>query len=227
VTAPTDKPDAASVDVSQGPQRSVVVIDYGMGNLRSIGNALRAVGADVLVSQDPAAVASAERLVLPGVGAFGMSMHELGARKLLGPILDAVQAGRPLLGICLGYQVLFERSNEHGEHAGMGLFEGSVERFDQPGLIVPHMGWNRILFESSSGPPHPVLEGLSSGAFVYFVHSYRSIDVSDADALTRTDYGELFVSGVARDNLVGFQFHPEKSGPVGLRILRNFLSWSP
>ena len=201
----------------------VVVIDYGMGNLRSIANALRAVGADVEVSSDPDTVASAERLVLPGVGAFGRAMQEIDDRQLMEPIVESIRSGQPLLGICVGYQVLFEGSTEQGRHRGIGLFSGCVERFDDESLIVPHMGWNRIEILRE----HSLFDGVPSGSFVYFVHSYRPVDVPSEQALTTTPYEDDFVSAIARDNVVGCQFHPEKSGTVGLRILENFLRWRP
>lgn len=202
---------------------SVLVIDYGMGNLRSIANALREVGAEVTVGDDPRLVYAANRIVLPGVGAFSRSMQELASRELLGPLGDAVRGGKPLLGICLGFQVLFASSTEHGEHAGMGYVSGRVERFEGDGLIVPHMGWNRIVTER----PHPLLEGVTSGSHVYFVHSYRPVHTDPSDVLARTDYGGWFTSAVARSNVAGYQFHPEKSGHVGLRLLQNFLTWEP
>jgi imidazole glycerol phosphate synthase glutamine amidotransferase subunit len=201
----------------------VLVIDYGMGNLRSLTNALRALGAQVQVSDDPRLIYTSERLILPGVGAFGRSMQELGSRDLLAPLNDAVRGGKPLLGICLGFQVLFGSSTEHGEHPGLGYVSGRIERFEGEGLIVPHMGWNRLVLER----PHALLEGVASGAHVYFVHSYRPAEADADDVLARTDYGGWFVSAVARGNVAGLQFHPEKSGPVGLRLLSNFLTWEP
>jgi imidazole glycerol-phosphate synthase subunit HisH len=201
----------------------VLVIDYGMGNLRSIANALRALGVEPTVSDDPRLLYTSERLVLPGVGAFGESMRELEARGLLAPLHDAVRGGKPLLGICLGFQALFDASTEHGDHRGLGYVPGRIERFEGAGLVVPHMGWNRLVFER----PHALLEGVPSGAHVYFVHSYRPAEADAGDVLARTDYGGWFVSAVARGNVAGYQFHPEKSGPVGLRLLSNFLTWEP
>jgi glutamine amidotransferase len=201
----------------------VLVIDYGMGNLRSITNALRAVGGDVEVSSEPHRVDLAPRLVLPGVGAFGRSMLELRDRALIAPIQRVVEAGKPFLGICLGFQVFFECSTEYGAHDGLGFVSGRVNRFEGPDLIVPHMGWNRLDLLRD----HALLKGIHSGAFVYFVHSYRPTGVATPEALATSDYGGSFVAAVARDNLAGFQFHPEKSGRVGLRMLENFLAWRP
>lgn len=201
----------------------VALVDYGMGNLRSLSNALKAVGADLAVTSDPARVLEARRVVLPGVGAFGRCMAELRERSLLAPVERFLDSGRPLLGICVGFQVLFDESTEHGSHRGMGRVPGRIERFDEPDLIVPHMGWNSVAIRQ----PHPLLDGIESGAHFYFVHSYRPRLVPDSASLATSDYGSEFVCAVASDNLAGVQFHPEKSGPVGLRLLSNFLSWSP
>lgn len=201
----------------------VAVIDYRMGNLRSIANALRHVGGDVQMVTSGAELADASHVVLPGVGAFGASMRNLAEHGLVDAIHAHVAAGRPLLGICLGFQVLFARGTEHGDHAGLGLVPGTVRRFATTTLHVPHTGWNAV----EPTRAHPLLEGLPSGEPMYFVHSFHPDGVADADALATTTYGERFVCAVARDAVAGTQFHPEKSGPAGLRLLANYLSWRP
>lgn len=199
----------------------VVVVDYEMGNLRSIANALRVVGGDVVTSADPDVIARADRLVLPGVGAFGASVDNLRARGLDAAIHAHVDGGRPFLGICLGFQVLFDVGLEHGEHTGLGLFRGTVRRFDTA-LHVPHVGWNGI----QAARPHALLAGLADGTPMYFVHSYHPAQVLAAEVLATAEYDGAFCCAVARDNVAGTQFHPEKSGPDGLRLLANFLAWS-
>jgi glutamine amidotransferase len=201
----------------------VVVIDYGMGNLRSIANALGKVGASVDITSDPSRVAKAQRLVLPGVGAFGRSMEELAGRELIGPISEAVDRGVPLLGICLGFQVLFEASTEFGDNDGLGLMAGRCDRFDDTDLIVPHVGWNRVEPRRS----HPLFDGLESGGYFYFVHSFRPESTHDDDVLATTEYGDDFVCSVHKGSVVGTQFHPEKSGRLGMKMLTNFMAWNP
>jgi glutamine amidotransferase len=201
----------------------IAVIDYGMGNLRSVSKALERVGADVCVTSDAAEVARASGVVLPGVGAFARCMDNLRAADLEGAVRDAVDSGRPFLGICVGMQILFEESDEFGRVAGLGILPGCVRRFE-PGpehheLKVPHMGWNEL--KVTNRPPH--LEGIAEGERVYFVHSYYvQTDASDIVATT-TDYGVEFVSSAWRDNVYATQFHPEKSQAVGLRLLANFV----
>lgn len=201
----------------------VTVIDAGMGNLASISNALRSVGANVKVTSTPSEVANAARLVLPGVGAFGRCVSELRKRRLRVPLEQRIAAGVPVLGICIGFQVLFKSSDELGFHRGLGHVPGKVQRFDEPDLIVPHMGWNIVHPKRE----HPLLSDLPETSYVYFVHSFRPIGVPDKYVLATTDYGSDFVSAVSVNNLVGVQFHPEKSGPTGLRMLTNFLDWDP
>lgn len=202
---------------------NVTVIDAGMGNLRSISNALAVVGGEVNLTANPEEIARADRLVLPGVGAFGRCMMELAERGLLDPLQRRIDSGCPVFGICLGFQVLFERSTEHGDHAGLGRIPGRVTPLDQPGLIVPHMGWN----EAHQTRGHEIFDGIATASHFYFDHSYRPVDVADENTLAVTDYGDNFVCVVGHRNLLGAQFHPEKSGPVGLRMLKNFLRWNP
>jgi glutamine amidotransferase len=157
-------------------------------------------------------------LVLPGDGAFAASMAELRARGLIDVLTDAARAGKPLLGICIGMQLLFDESEEHGSHAGLGLLPGRVRRFDDT-LVVPHMGWNGLSFRSA----HPLFEGLAPGAYVYFVHSYYCDAAEPSDVLATSEYGGEFAAVVGRGNILGVQFHPEKSQGVGLCMVENFL----
>jgi glutamine amidotransferase len=202
----------------------VVVVDYGMGNLRSVQKALEAVGAAVVVTRDPARVRDARALVLPGVGAFGDCMANLAGYGLLDAVREKALEGVPFLGICLGYQLLFEEGEEFGRHEGLGIFRGRVVRFPREltesgqRLKVPHMGWNRIRKTSET----PVLAEVPDGSFVYFVHSYYPVPADSGVCATTTRYGPEFVSSVARGKLFACQFHPEKSQRVGLAILRGF-----
>jgi len=211
----------------------VALIDYGSGNLRSAAKALERAaqeagrGQQVVVTDDPAAVGAADRLVLPGVGAFADCMAGLEARPGLLPALaEAVlERGRPFLGICVGMQLLADRGVEYGTHRGLGWIPGEVVRLmpGDPALKVPHMGWNAF----DRVAPHPVLQGLAPGSFCYFVHSYHFRAASPGDVLASVDYGGPVAAAIGRDNLVGTQFHPEKSQAAGLRLLANFLAWSP
>jgi glutamine amidotransferase len=200
----------------------IVVIDYGMGNLRSVSKALESLGAKVRVSSLPQDVASAKKLVLPGVGAFPAAMRELTSRGLVAPLKDAVSRGVPYLGICLGLQLLFERSEEGEGAHGLGIVEGAVKRFAcNPQLKIPHMGWNQIVRRQTECP---LLEGIPDGSFVYFVHSYYAEPADGALTALETDYGGPFTAMVWRDRLFATQFHPEKSQAVGLRLLKNFIA---
>lgn len=199
----------------------VAVVDYGMGNLHSISSALSEVGAAVTMVSTPEALARFDRVVLPGVGAFGRSMDNLRTAGLDEALRTHVAAGRPLFGVCLGFQVLFEASTELGEHTGLGLVPGRVTRFVTD-LHVPHVGWNVV---RASG--HPLFAGLGEDPHAYFVHSFRPEAVPAAAAIARSEYGGEFVCAVVHGSAAGVQFHPEKSGPEGLRILSNFMAWRP
>lgn len=196
----------------------IAVIDYGMGNLRSVQKALEHVGHQAVVTRDRGTLSNASHLVLPGVGAFADCMRNLEQLGLVDPLLDGIQQGKPFLGICLGMQLLFTKSEEFGIHRGLDLIKGRVVRFPSTGLKVPHMGWNRIRPRRS----HPLLDGLPEGSYVYFVHSYYVVPDNPDVIVTGTDYGVEFASSIARDNIFACQFHPEKSQSVGLRILKNF-----
>lgn len=197
----------------------IAIVDYGMGNLRSVQKGFEHVGHAATITSDPAVIRSAEKVVLPGVGAFGDCMQELRSRKLVEPVKQAIADGKPFLGICLGLQLLFEVGHEGGRHEGLGVLAGEVVRFDLPhDYKVPHMGWNQL----EIARPAPILAGLTSGTHVYFVHSYYVVPADPAVIATRTTYGVPFTSTIWRDNLFATQFHPEKSQSDGLRILRNF-----
>lgn len=204
----------------------VTIIDYGIGNLRSIEKAFQRVGAEVLRTDDPTAVHDADRLVLPGVGAFGACIGEIRRRELEAPILAAIDEGTPFLGVCVGLQLLFEAGHEKGVHQGLGVLPGRVKHFHEAtpdaddDLVVPHMGWNTI----EPTRTHPLLNGLEHPIYVYFVHSYHAVADEPSDVLATTAYGHDFPSVVHRENVLGVQFHPEKSQAAGLRMLENFAS---
>ncbi|MCX5678520.1 MAG: imidazole glycerol phosphate synthase subunit HisH [Candidatus Omnitrophica bacterium] len=210
----------------------IAVIDYGMGNLRSVEKALELVGAKVKVTSNPADLARCDKLVFPGVGAFGDAMRELKSLRLVDPIKDAIKSGKLFLGLCLGMQLLFDDSDEAPGVKGLSVLKGGVKRFRfvKSGLKVPHMGWNsiqgtgfRVRGTGQRGQGAEILRGVPEGSYMYFVHSYY-VKPKDRDVvLTTTDYGIDFVSGVCKDNIYGFQFHPEKSQDVGIKILENFV----
>ena len=195
----------------------IVIIDYRMGNLRSVQKAFERLGFEARISGDPRDIGRADKLVLPGVGAFGDAMRNMEEMGLLHPLREAVAGGKPLLGICLGIQLLFSQSEEMGIHRGLDLLPGRVRRFP-PGLKVPHIGWNQVWPKREC----PLLEGIPRGSFFYFVHSYYVQPRDEGVVVATTDYGIDFVSVVAWDNIFGIQFHPEKSQELGLRVLRNF-----
>jgi glutamine amidotransferase len=199
----------------------IAIVDYGVGNLRSVEKALQRVGARAMVTADPAVLDAAQGVVLPGVGAFGDGMAQLRARQLVDPVMRQVERRKPLLGICLGMQLLFEESDEMGLHRGLGLLPGRVVRFPEGELKVPHIGWNQ-LWRADPCPEMALLEGIPHGAHAYFVHSYYAAPEESGDVLASTDYGFEFASVVGRGRIFGAQFHPEKSQDVGLRLLRNF-----
>jgi glutamine amidotransferase len=197
----------------------IAIIDYGMGNLRSVQKAFEKVGHQAVVTSDPAQVAAAAKVVLPGVGAFEDAISELRRLNLVKPVCEAIDAGKPFLGICLGLQLLFDVSYENGRHEGLGVLSGEVVRFDLPEeYAVPHMGWNQLAIRR----PAPVLNGIAEGTHVYFVHSYYVAPKDRQVIAAETDYGGPFCSMIWRDNIFATQFHPEKSQSAGLRILKNF-----
>ena len=197
----------------------IAIIDYGMGNLRSVQKGFEKVGHEATITNDPAAIRDAGKVILPGVGAFPDAMQELGRRGLIEPIRAAVAGGKPFLGICLGLQLLFDVGWEGGRHEGLGILRGEVVRFDvPPEYKVPHMGWNQLAIRRRA----PLLEGIADGAYFYFVHSYYVVPADRDVIATETSYPQPFASMVWRDNLYATQFHPEKSQADGLRMLKNF-----
>lgn len=198
----------------------MAVLDYGAANMVSITKALAAVGADVVVAPDPEPLATVDALVVPGVGAAGPAMAQLDKRGLRRSIVEWVQAGRPLLGICLGFQILFDASDE-GDAATLGLLRGRTERLDGAPTL-PHIGWNSVEYVRAASP-HPLFEGVADGSYFYFVHSYAPVSADESIVIARTTHGRSFASAVVRDSLVGLQFHPEKSAEAGLRVLANFV----
>ena len=197
-----------------------VIIDYGVGNLFSLTSSLKALGADVAVSGDKEVIRNADRIILPGVGAFGDAAEKLFSSGLADVVIERAKAGIPLLGICLGMQMLFEKSYEYGEHKGLGLIKGEIRPIAEVvgDLKIPHMGWNSLNFTS---PKSPIFKYLSEGDFVYFVHSYYGAYCDDS-VIATSEYGAELTAAVASGNVFGCQFHPEKSGNVGLSILRAF-----
>lgn len=201
-------------------QPRIALIDYDMGNLRSVAKALEKAGCAVTWADRPSQLKQCDGLVLPGVGAFSEAVKNLNRRKLTSPIKRWIKDGRPFLGICLGYQLLFEKSAE-GAGSGFGIFKGRVRLLSHKRVKVPHMGWNRLKI-TRAGKASPVLRGIPDGAYFYFVHSYVPDPRDRALEATSTDYGGRFSSSVAQWNLFAAQFHPEKSGPQGLKVLKNF-----
>jgi glutamine amidotransferase len=199
---------------------TIALIDYGIGNLRSVQKALEHVGAEVTLTSDPQVILAADKAILPGVGAFGDGMKGLRVRGLINVMTEVVNRNKPLLGICVGMQVLFEESEEMGRHLGLGILPGRVRRFSSDGqtLKIPQTGWNQIQPLRSS----PLLSDLLAGSFAYFNHSYYCA-ASPEDTLATTDYGIEYPAIVGRGQVFGIQFHPEKSQAVGLRLLRNFV----
>jgi glutamine amidotransferase len=195
----------------------IVIIDYAINNLRSVEKAFLSMGIPVEVSDRPESVRAAEKLVLPGVGAFADAMNNLKAKGLPELVIEKVRGGTPLLGLCLGLQLLFSESEEFGRNLGFNFIPGKVKRLP-PDLKVPHIGWNQLHFKRHD----PLLEGIREGSFVYFVHSYYADPSDPSDTLATTDYGIEFLAMAGRGNVWATQFHPEKSQEVGLRILKNF-----
>ncbi len=202
---------------------TITIVDYHAGNLTSVRLAVEKLGRAALVTSEPEQVRAAERLIFPGVGAAQAAMDTITGLGLDGAIADYAAAGRPMLGICLGAQIILDFSEE-GDVDCLGLIPGRVERLEVPaGVKVPHMGWNEVAFEQ----PHPLWDGLESGLQFFFVHSYAPAPAAPSAAIGMTDYHGQFASALAQENVAATQFHPERSGRVGLKVLGNFLSWDP
>ncbi|MGN1367781.1 MAG: imidazole glycerol phosphate synthase subunit HisH [Aristaeellaceae bacterium] len=197
----------------------IAIIDYGMGNLRSVQKAFEYLGKQAVITDSPDVIAAATHIILPGVGAFEDAMARIRETGLDQALLQDVQDGKPVLGICLGMQMMFEASEENGHFTGLGLFPGTITRFEEKGLKIPHMGWNTLrtrdcpLFDAGDDP------------CVYFVHSYCMADVSDEWTAATCDYGQTFTAAFCRGNVMATQFHPEKSGEAGLKMLKRFAEW--
>jgi glutamine amidotransferase len=201
----------------------IAVLDYGAGNIKSVENALAYLGAELFVTSDPAELLRASTMIFPGDGEAAATMAVLSRTGLDEAIKEFARSGKKMLGICIGCQVIFETSEERNARC-LGLIEGTVRRFPRcAGLKVPHMGWNQVRFKDG----HPILRGIPQGASFYFVHSYFPVPARNDVVLAETEYGVLFPSAIAYENLIAFQFHPEKSGQVGLKLLGNFLEWNP
>ncbi len=203
----------------------IAIIDYEMGNVRSVRQGFETVGCRAVVTRDPRVIDRATHVVLPGVGAFGECVRNLQRFHLIDPLHRAIARGKPFLGICLGLQVLFSESEEFGVHRGLNILRGKVKRFpagSSPSLKIPHMGWNTIRVKR----PMPLFEGIESEAHVYFVHSYYVEPEEPETVCTETSYGAPFASSVTKGKIFACQFHPEKSQRVGLQLLRNFGAWS-
>lgn len=200
-----------------------VIIDYGMGNLRSVQKAFERIGEPAVVSSNGSEIAAATRVVLPGVGAFRDAIAALRQHDLIGVITDHIAADRPFLGICLGLQLLMDASLEDGEHEGLGIIPGTVQRFDLPTEYkIPHMGWNQL--DRIAQPAHGLLQNFGLEPWFYFVHSYHVVPVDHSWIAATTDYGGPFVSVVAKSNVMATQFHPEKSQSCGMQLLKNFVA---
>lgn len=199
----------------------IAIVDYGVGNLFSLKSSFDAVGVSSVVSGDADVIKSADRIILPGVGAFGDAAKKLSESGLGDVVCSEAEKGKPVMGICLGMQLLFEKSYEYGEHEGLGLIKGEIKPiadFIPSGLKIPHIGWNALEF---CGKPSPIFKYINDGDFVYFVHSYAAFEC-DASVIAAANYGKPLTAAVASGNVFGCQFHPEKSGDVGLSILRAF-----
>lgn len=196
----------------------IAIVDYGMGNIRSVEKGFLKVGIDVAVTNKPEIIEKADGIVLPGVGAFKDCMRELSNLGLTDAIVNAVRNGKPYLGICLGLQVLFSESEEFGKCRGLDIFRGKVIRFSDSNLKIPHMGWNEIKIKKNN----PLLDGILNKSYLYFVHSFYVMPEDDSIISTTTDYGINFTSMIWKDNIFAVQFHPEKSQAAGLRLLENF-----
>lgn len=202
----------------------IVMIDYGVGNLFSLKSSFASIGHDVVVSGDPEVISKADKVILPGVGAFADAARKLEESGLSELLCNMAKGGTPIMGICLGMQLLLEKSYEYGENNGLGLIPGSVRPISEvidKGLKIPHIGWNALTFK---GEKHPIFKYIHEGDYMYFVHSFYGAECDDS-VIATTEYGGILTAAIAKGNVCGCQFHPEKSGTVGLNILRGFCDW--
>ena len=202
----------------------ITVVDYGMGNLRSVSKALEHLGGKVLVSSNPSDIEDADKIVLPGVGAFGDAAAELKRQNLMAPLQQAILNKKPFFGICLGLQLLFKTSEESPEGEGLNAIPGKVQLFRSKNIKIPQMGWNQVVWQKD----HPLIKNVPTNSYFYFVHSYYAAPAKKEMTLGQTTYGEeTFTSVLAHENIFATQFHPEKSQKAGLEILKNFIAWQP
>jgi glutamine amidotransferase len=197
----------------------IAIIDYGAGNLNSVSKALKKIGAESIITSDPDVIKSSAAMILPGVGSFGAAMSNIRGMGLDQTIIENCRAGQPLLGICLGMQLLFDRSFEDGQWEGLGLLSGDIVKFENPRLKIPHMGWNQLILNSNAS----IGAGINQGDYVYFVHSYYAVPRDAGDVVFYTEYGTEVPAVVQKGLIVGMQFHPEKSADTGMRLLQNFI----
>ncbi len=195
----------------------IAIINYGVGNIKSVMSALRRLEIEAILTADISEIEASDGVILPGVGAFSAAMKELKEKKLVAPVIDLANSGKPIFGVCVGHQLLFTESEEHGMYKGLGLIPGRVVRFrSAPG--IPHMGWNQVKYRK----PSVLFEGIRDGSFFYFAHSFYTVPADDSVIIADTEHGSQFVSCVREGNVFGAQFHPEKSGKQGLKLLLNF-----
>ena len=202
----------------------IAIIDYGMGNLKSLNNSIKRLGYKVEIIHDPVDLLKYDKAILPGVGSFAKASETIFKLRWNEAIFEFIRVGKPFLGICLGMQLMFDRGEEHGINPGLSLFKGEVKLLElSDRYCLPHVGWNEIEIQRE----HTIFEGIKKEVDFYFVHSYHCIPQDKSDILTTTNYGIQFVSSVGRENVLGVQFHPEKSQPAGLKLLENFFEWKP
>lgn len=203
----------------------IAIVDYGVGNLFSVEKAFLKFAPDVVLTSDVKVIEKADKIVLPGVGAFGDCMKNFEQSGLKISVLEAIEQGKPVMGICVGEQIMFEGSEESPEVKGLGIFKGMVKKINAPGLKIPHMGWNSLVIDEKNNQNVNInlFAGLKEEPYVYFVHSYQAYPEDKSIILAKSSYGEELVAAVGKDNVVATQFHPEKSGDIGLKIIKNFV----
>lgn len=201
----------------------IAIVDYGVGNLYSVEKAFARFSSDVVLTHEAEIIDKADKVVLPGVGAFGDCMKNFKASGLVDAVLRAVKNGKPVMGICVGLQIMFEGSDESPGVAGLGIFKGRVRKINAPGLKIPHMGWNSLTLNEKTSVNIDLFKNIRKNPYVYFVHSYYAVPEDKSVITAKTVYGEEITAAVGRDNVIATQFHPEKSGDIGLSIIKNFV----